>query len=495
METIAKMELTQVERVIAPTVPANVEWLPLNTIMKYFEEEEWGDAQMMAELYKGKVLFDHSDRTWYFFRGHAWVPDRKNYVMNLVSSNVAAQYLHAIAAINQIEMGTIDDKVKELLKRAKSLKYYNRMNDILKLAKTHPDLSITGDEWHKNSLLTACPNGVIDLTDGKLRFRDGEPEDYLRHTIPTEWKGIGSKAPRFEQFLSEIFAGDTGLIDFIQRLFGYGLTGVATDDKFPILWGEGRNGKDTLLETIEYVLSNALAAPVQSEVLVTTDRNANAATPHLIALRNRRIVWVNETNEGARLNGGQVKLLTGGGTIAARPLYGQATEFKPTHLIMLMTNHKPHPGDDDAIWKRLLLVPFTERFVDEPVGQHEHPVDIDLGNKLKSEASGILAWLVMGALMWMEDGLHAPETVKSATKEYKSKENMVDMFVDEMCVVGGDKEETSTVLYECYRRWSEESGFGKGMSITSFGERLGKIVTKKRTNAGSRYIGISLKIY
>ena len=57
-----------------------------------------------------------------------------------------------------------------------------------------------------------------------------------------------------EKFLFEIFQEDKDLTDYIQRLFGYSITGKTTEHILPILWGQGRNGKGTLLEILQYVL-------------------------------------------------------------------------------------------------------------------------------------------------------------------------------------------------------------------------------------------------
>lgn len=470
---------------VAPTKSG---WLPNDLVMEAFYRGETGDAEILAALYAGHIAYDHSEREWYFFEGHAWKKDRCNQLIHLVTNNVASQYIHAAAVIKGLGVESQEETVKELIKRAGVLRFKGRIDRVLALAASQPTLSLTGDEWHSDTLLIACPNGVLDLRDGS--FRDGRPEDYLRTTIPTEWKGSDEPAPRWEKFLCEIFANDTDLIDFVQRLFGYGLTGLSSDDKFPILWGEGRNGKDTMFETIEEVLGNEMAAPVQSEIIISAQKNPHGATPTLIAMRNRRIVWVSETDEGTRINGAQVKLLTGGGTIAARQLHKEAIVFKPTHLIMLMTNHKPHTGDDDALWKRLLLIEFSQRFVDEPIAPNEHPCDTMLSAKLKLEASGILAWVVKGVKLWQEQGLKPPRQVTENTNAYRKHEDTINQFLVDCCEMGEDYSDGASYIFNKYREWSEENGFGKGMSSVAFGERMVKRFTRERDMRGIKYRGL-----
>ncbi len=110
-------------------------------------------------------------------------------------------------------------------------------------------------------------------------------------------------------------------------------------------------------------------------------------------------------------------------------MYGKQYEFAPAHLLLLITNNKPHaPADDYALWQRLLLVPFTQKFVANPQGENEHPCDIHLKEKLETEAPGILAWLVRGYIEWKRDGLKPPTAVVAATEEYQRDEDTLADF-------------------------------------------------------------------
>ena len=80
-------------------------------------------------------------------------------------------------------------------------------------------------------------------------------------------------------------------------------------------------------------------------------------------------------------------------------------EFKPQATFWLVTNHLPRvKGQDYAIWRRLMLIPFT-------VLIPEDERDADLGLKLQSEAQGILRWAVDGCAEWQQQGLNPPKVV------------------------------------------------------------------------------------
>ena len=79
---------------------------------------------------------------------------------------------------------------------------------------------------------------------------------------------------------------------------------------------------------------------------MASDRRSGAASPELADLRGRRLVTLSESAEDRRLAVERVKVLTGGDTISARQLYGQPFTFRPSHTIVLVTNHRPRVGDD-----------------------------------------------------------------------------------------------------------------------------------------------------
>jgi putative DNA primase/helicase len=54
-----------------------------------------------------------------------------------------------------------------------------------------------------------------------------------------------------------------------------------------------------------------------------------------------------------------MKRLTGGDAIRARYLGRDSVTFEPSHTAILVTNHLPKvSGDDDAVWRRVRVVPF-----------------------------------------------------------------------------------------------------------------------------------------
>ena len=505
-----------------PTHPTQAVHIPeadLALVLDCYRKDEWGDALLFAHLFEYQCVYDHMEKAWYLWHGHSWKRDEVGRIRQLVSGPLASVYLKAAADMNarlsepnsedslylndeaeqeQDEKRMLKKLIKGVTGRAFALRGLSRNTHVLAFACTDERLSLTSDRWDTDPWLLGTSEGVLDLRTGVLR--DGIPDDYIRTIIPTTWRGIGVQAPRFERFLQEIF-GDrtdeerTALIAFLQRALGYGITGNVSEHIFLLLYGEeGRNGKDTLMSVLHHVLGNTVGA-VSNDVILSSGRKGTpgAAKPHLCSLQGKRIAWASETDKGARFDIGQVKFLTGGGTIPARQLYGKEYAFEPSHLLLLLTNNKPHADSHDkAFWERLCPITFHLRFVDQPAGSLERKRDRELGTTLQSEASGILAWLVQGCLDWQQQGLFIPPCVLQERVVYREEEDTLHQFIADCCVLAPEARVKSAQLFKRYMEWAEENNIARKMSGTTFGLEMKRTFQQQRNNQGTFYRGIGL---
>lgn len=379
---------------------------------------------------------------------------------------------------------------KELLLRIMSLK-------ALRLSEDIP--ASVNNIWDANPWLLGIRQGAIDLRTGSLL--SGRPEDSIRTTIPTTWKGLDEPAPRFEQFLNELFAdrqeSERGeLIAFLQRALGYGLTGCVNEHIFLLFYSEKRqSGEHILMRTLERVLGKAVG--VVPQVVWTNDDHCSPSD-HVQArvgsLQGKRIVWACEPERGARFASSQMKWLTESSDIVARHFSGRAYTFKPSHLFILLSNHKPVVDANDRIfWERLCPLVFTMRFTDHPEQSNECLRDPNLERYLASEASGILAWLVRGVLEWHRLGLAIPSSVRRVRQEYRYGESGIEGFVHDCCLLSGEATTPARALYRTYLNWADMHGFTP-LSNKQFTQMLkqGEYVKWQRNGMGGMYQGIAL---
>jgi putative DNA primase/helicase len=498
---------------------AGIPEVELETVIDCYRKDEWGDALLFARLCEDQCVYDYRERCWYLWQGHYWKPDDTGRVRQLVSGPLASVYLRAAADLTnrpgrrtggsggekeedeehaESELRSIKALIKGMVGRAFALRSLSRNKHVLEFATSDHRLTLATERWDANPWLLGTREGVLDLRTGLLR--DGAPGDYIRTIIPTAWRGIDEPAPRFEEFLWEVFADRrederAALIAFLQRALGYGMTGKVTEHIFLCLYGrDGRNGKDTLVGTLQEVLGGVVSA-VSNDVILSSGRSSapGAAKPHLCSLQGKRIAWASETDRGARFDVAQVKFLTGGGTIPARQVYGKEYTFEPSHLLLLLTNHKPQAdGKDKAFWERFCPITFRVRFIDCPCGPLERKRERELGTALRSEASGILAWLVRGCLDWQQGGLEIPAGVLRERALYQGEEDKLHPFIAACCVLTSEARVKSAQLYERYKRWADDSNPGQRLSATAFGLEMKRRFRQQRNNRGTYYLGIEL---
>ena len=165
------------------------------------------------------------------------------------------------------------------------------------------------------------------------------------------------KCPIWLQFLAEITGGDQNLQDFLQRMFGYALTGVTTEHALFFLYGTGGNGKSVFINTISGILAEYhKPAPIETFTASQSERHPT----DLAGLRGARCVTAVETEEGRRWAESKIKALTGGDRISARFMRQDFFEYVPQFKLIIAGNHKPGLSSvDEAIRRRFNLIPFT----------------------------------------------------------------------------------------------------------------------------------------
>jgi putative DNA primase/helicase len=290
--------------------------------------------------------------------------------------------------------------------------------------------------------------------------------------------------PAWKQFVREIMNYNADIITFLQAAAGWALTGDTSEQTMFILFGSGANGKSTFLNTIMYLLGDyAIATPTETFMKRNGDQNTN----DIARLRGTRFVTTTEAEQGRRLSEPLIKQITGNDRMTARFLYGEFFNFVPTFKIFMATNHKPViKGTDYGIWRRIKLIPFTTRIEEQQQDKH-------LEEKLRSEAAGILNWLLEGTVRWRREGLRTPAAILSATDEYRGEMDVIGNFLKECCIQSPGVSIRIRELFKAYQEWCDENN-EHACSERFFSLRLKEMGYERTRTADARYwSGIMLK--
>jgi putative DNA primase/helicase len=349
---------------------------------------------------------------------------------------------------------------------------------IERLARSDRRLAATINQWDADPWLLNTPGGVLDLQNGNSRPH--QADDYATKTTSVSPSG---DCPMFLNFLDRITDRNVELQYFIQRAFGYALTGTVREHALFFMHGRGANGKSVLLSTVAGILGNyQKTAPIETFTASSGDRHPT----DLAGLQGARLVTAVETEEGRRWAESKIKTLTGGDPIAARFMRQDFFEYIPQFKLVIAGNHKPGLRSvDEAIRRRFHLIPF-----DVTIPEAER--DPDLAEKLKVEWPGILRWMLNGCLEWQSLGLQPPSIVRDATDAYLEAEDAVAIWLDEACAREASACESSTKLFDSWKAWAERAGelVGSQKKLTQNLEARGFRVT--HTKSGNAFVGIRI---
>lgn len=465
---------------------------------------EMGDGAIFKLLQTGKYVFDKFVDRWLVWTGHHWDIDVMDSAAAVVEGVVEIynQELDRVRAeIAKMDkedpgLGYMKELRKSLSGRISALRTDARRRKCLTWAHTsHEPLAIRGHDIDCRPWLLACPNGVLDLKTGV--FRPGAPEDYLLKACNVEWKGFDAARINWTKALSEIYSGNEDIVRFVQRLCGYALIGEVREHIIAVFSGRGRNGKGSIIVGMLSHILGSLAEPIPPEMLLNQGYKQTSAspTPDIMSLRGLRIAFASETDEHARFSPGRVKWLTGGDKLVGRnPHDKYPTTFNPTHTLFLLTNHEPHaPGDDYAFWRRVLVIPHEISFVDgEPHEDYERKADLDLPEKLRAEAAGILAWMVEGCLMYQKEGLNPPGIIKRAVAKYQRREDLLADFIEACCIKEKEATSGSSHLFTVFEVWWKINVSKWPLKQKAFGNLMGKKFEKEKVSGIYRYFGLRL---
>ncbi len=372
------------------------------------------------------------------------------------------------------------------LKESKGFTMTTRINDLITELKSVPNVHTDADAFDARPDLLSFRNGVVDLRTGALRPHD--PADMLTTVLPADYDP-DAKCPRWETFLGEIMPGMPDMVDYLQRVTGYGITGHTSEQCFVVMWGKGANGKSVFSETLSSVFS---AITTTTPFATFESKGGSGGIPNdIAALRGARLVMASEGESGKRMSEAVIKRLSGKDRVTARFLNKEFFTYQPTFLILLATNHKPEfTSQDEGLWRRVKLVPFRRYFA-------PHERDYDLDRKLLAEAPGIIAWAVRGAIEWYARGLQDPDVVRNATKEYReTSDRLAGFYPDTLKPTGDLSRLDGTDAYNAYRDWCEAEGlqsrevWSRTMFYRAMEERG---IQRVRTSRGQALIGVTLE--
>jgi putative DNA primase/helicase len=391
-------------------------------------------------------------KSWVYWDGERWSKESGDYeIHQRIAELQAALMEEANTTVGQTEQ-------KEAFSVAMAARSKKAIDAMIALTKTRVGVKANTTEFDSNPWLFGVANGAIELKTGQ--FRATKKEDLILNKSPISFDA-SAKCPQWLEFLEQILPAQE-LRDFIQRMIGYSMTTMTTEQVLFFLYGTGMNGKSTFMEVVEKIFGDY--AWHTNASLFLADKFNSDHSPAIASLVEKRLVVGAEVPTSARINENIIKDLTGSDILNARKLYCEAFQFKPTHKLFFVGNHKPTiKGTDTGMWRRMRLIPFTVQIPEEKR-------DTGIVERLRLENAGILNWAIEGCLKWQKEGLGNPPCVKDATDSYREDEDIIGEFITEECKMEGDVFKDD--LFRAFDLWCQARGHRYVQGTKAVAERM-----------------------
>lgn len=373
---------------------------------------------------------------------HVWAQDRRNRAEHLIRRGLTRL---SQEVLGRAQCHPNEKAAEKLYKTAHALQGRGALTKVIPELQAHPDITMTVDEFDTDDWKLNTPDGIVDLKTGKI----SEPDpDMLCSKATAVGPDFEYVPERWMMFLCEATGGDQDLIDYLQKLIGYALTGSTQEQILAFIHGPPLTGKSVFIDTIASLFGSYHEnAPGDTFAKSRGDKHPT----DLAKLAGSRLVTSVETEEGRAWDTQRVKMLTGGDQVSARFMAKDFFTYQPRYQIIIVGNNEPEiHGVDAAMMRRLHVIPF------------EYPpenMDRMLGEKLKAEYPAILAWAIEGTKCWLEEGLVPPAVVRARTEQYRREEDPVGQFIEDKCETGDKRfSVTRRQLYLAWQEWCHQQG-------------------------------------
>ena len=360
----------------------------------------------------------------------------------------------------------VRSKLRELGARIKRSLLVN-ISNLIKDRVFNPRIQFNVSHDH----IVSVQNGNLVLIDGRWQLEPPKRERMRTAVLPHVYDPKAT-APRFMQFLDEIFEDDPDgdeKSNLLLQHMGYALQTHTDFERFAIYVGKGANGKSEFLNAVKNLLGAENVAAVQPHKLNNTF--------HRASLNQKLSNVITESEQGAKLPAAEIKALVSGEAMTVDHKFGSPFVMTPFATLFWATNHLPHPHDySDAIYRRVDIVEFNRTFSDQEQ-------DKNLKRKINVEMPGILNAALNAYASLINNGFEAPPSVIVAKDQWRQNADPVACWVNERLEKVMLEQLQSQIAYDDFRAWCDENGYKHRLTHKTFSERLRLLGYEKvRTN-------------
>ena len=420
------------------------------------------------------VCSDTKNHVWYYFENHKWIRTTNGgKLITLMSTDFANYYMKKDIEYKKKALNATESTKKTLLAESETFtKISKKLMDISfkeKIMKEAQYLFYENDFHEKldeKHHLIGFTNGVFDLKTRK--FRDGQPDDHISMSTKVNYKPYAKENPyinQIDKFFESILPNKNVREYFLTRLSTC-VSGENREEKAYFCTGSGSNGKSLTFKLMNDAFGDYyISCPI---TIITKKRNAaNQASPELARMKGPRCGVFQEPGDNEVINVGIFKELTGNDSFMVRGLFQDPIEITPQLKHFIATNDLPKiTSDDGGTWRRIRVIHFPRKFVEnpDPSNHLEAKIDTKLKDKISQWAPTFASYLIHLYITKYDTKNKVPEPkeVTMSTNKYRKAQDLIREFYEARIEITKDKRDRMLKkdLLSEFRTWvkSEHDG-------------------------------------
>ncbi len=473
-------------------------------------------ARLMKKMYGNNycAAIDSKKTDWFEFTGTCWEKLAQGIdLRNKMTTEVAGIVSKTREGIRERLLGMTNDerafeetRLKKMTKIENCLYTAGFKDSVMKECSGLFYEKDFANKLNSNQYLIGFNNGVIDLhavrenADGNkeyyVNFRKAEPSDFITfmagrwlpkncdpidyikynpHNLTDKQKELDRE---IDDFMAKVFPRPE-LRSYMWRKLASCIEGDNKEQTFETWIGVGGNGKSKLVDLMSMCLGD-YATSLQSTAMTRKRPESGAANPDIMAIRNRRFIYMSEPDDREPLNTSRMKQFSGQDCVEARGLFEDQTKFTVTGKMFMLCNSFPAINTmDNGTWRRIRVVPFESKFVSKDsielklkeTNPHEYknvyPRDNNLDNNLKKWRSQFMSRLIyIYENEYMKYGIgKEPDIILEESNKYKESFDSVAKFLAACTREGADNSQLKDI-FRVYKAWYESIGGGVGRKLS-----------------------------
>ncbi len=294
---------------------------------------------------------------------------------------------------------------------------------------------------------------VINVKNGRLDLHTGElhphtPEAYDFQQVNAVYAPTVYYEP-IDRMLMRVFCGDYQLYKLFEEMLGYCLIKNCRMQKIFIMFGDGNNGKSTLLRMICAFIGEGNYSTLSLQDLETQFRPAE--------LENKLVNLGDDIPATTIKDSSRLKSISSGERITVERKNKDPFILKNYATLIFTTNKMPPVNDKSfGFYRRLILIPLDAKF-----SNTDPDYDPDIAQKVVSEKarSYLLNMAVRGLRRLLKKGFTKSEKVEKAIRTYQVQSShaltwLVENDITEEYLLSKHTGE----LYAEFKTWCELEG-------------------------------------